>query len=669
MPSNLQQLVLATAPAPLLLTLYLLPQPLQDAALHAAFPSITASSSLTTLTFCGQEDYGTAFWQSVGRQTHLEHLHCTSNGTQTSDFPRSMLLSIASLSCLQSLNISGVKSANAHSKSMCLGTASALAGSLACLTGLKDLDLSNNCIWSHSLAVLAPVIAQLKLLATLNMSQNLLQDSECKVLGPAIAKLSHLKALDLSGCDIDESEHLAAHLSACVQLKDLKYADNLRVEHVLRSLSKTACLERLECTVFGCVEKLAECLLSMTRLRCLRMRTSCYWRQEPAIQFIFDISDHLIDTGPLMPSIQYLTALEELHLFNNSKYYKHLDRVVPALQACPLLRSLSLGVCVFSSNHAVELGHLLSKLWHLTELNLTEAFAYTSANDSAEELIAAFSGCQESLSALQKLSLPMFYDGIGNSAVHAMCARFRHSCNLRCLQLTSFCIEGDAEHVAWMLVDLVCLEHLFLKVRAFNDKWFSCLADSFGGLTCLQTLDFMGSRMGDQELKTVGLQLVNLTRLTHLRLRGANTVSIRGEKALSQHLGSLVFLQNLDLSLILSPEGAAAVAPAIGNLTALTRLFLSHNCLRSEGLESLAPHLVKLKCLKELKIDDNMLGREGCNVLVSCLSKMTWLRAVSVHVNHMDGHAVAKLSKVQSPYKSLVIHGLHFQEDPSFGLL
>lgn len=73
-PIHLQQLVMTHSEVPLLLKLHVLPQPLQEATLHAAFPSITATSSLTVPPLLHDNQYVSQFWLLVGCMTTLQHL-------------------------------------------------------------------------------------------------------------------------------------------------------------------------------------------------------------------------------------------------------------------------------------------------------------------------------------------------------------------------------------------------------------------------------------------------------------------------------------------------------------------------------------------------------------------------------------------------------------------
>lgn len=74
MLDNLQHAFLSTCKVPILLQLQLLPEAVDQAALHAACPSITATSSITVSSTWQHCSHADPFWRALGKQTRLRSL-------------------------------------------------------------------------------------------------------------------------------------------------------------------------------------------------------------------------------------------------------------------------------------------------------------------------------------------------------------------------------------------------------------------------------------------------------------------------------------------------------------------------------------------------------------------------------------------------------------------
>ena len=197
LPSNLQQLLIDTmSDIPLLVKLRLLPQPFQEIALHAVFPTIATTSSLTVPTFHQQNEYVTGFWDVVGRMTSLQHLDCTWNQSRVPQMQEELFCKITILTCLKSLKFSGFGTRGGVSDYQ----ASRLASCLACLSSLQSLDLSDNGISSQCVMALASTFANLQCLRCLDLSGNDVQGDCIRAIATAIAKLPELQTLNIRSC-------------------------------------------------------------------------------------------------------------------------------------------------------------------------------------------------------------------------------------------------------------------------------------------------------------------------------------------------------------------------------------------------------------------------------------------------------------------------------------
>ena len=198
LPSNLQQLVMANCSAPLLLKLHLLPEPLQGAALHAAFPSITASSSLTAPALKLDHKYVTSFWKAAGRQTGLEHLQCTSDVHHSDFVSTALLCHLSTLTNLKCLSFRGFGYLDIESQD----SARTLALSLALLSHL--LHMPGMALSDSSIRILAPIISKMQRLRALDLSQNPFGDSGVSELSPLLSQPPELHTLNIKRCDIGE---------------------------------------------------------------------------------------------------------------------------------------------------------------------------------------------------------------------------------------------------------------------------------------------------------------------------------------------------------------------------------------------------------------------------------------------------------------------------------
>ena len=148
--------------------------------------------------------------------------------------------------------------------------------------------------------------------------------------------------------------------------------------------------------------------------------------------------------------------------------------------------------------------------------------------------------------------------------------------------------------------------------------------------------------------------LSQLTALTGLIL-SSDYIDAGDAASLAPALTRLSRLAHLDLGFnVLGAAGAAALAPSIALLTALTRLHLDGNDVGANGAAALAPALSRLSRLAELKLCWNELGGAGCNALappLGCLTALTLLRLGRNRIDDDDlqhlAPALARLTRLK----------------------
>ena len=144
--------------------------------------------------------------------------------------------------------------------------------------------------------------------------------------------------------------------------------------------------------------------------------------------------------------------------------------------------------------------------------------------------------------------------------------------------------------------------------------------------------------------------LATLTALTSLELHGFLGFGDDAEAlaAALQRLSRLVLLNLQDISLGVGAGGAAALAPALGTLTALTLLELSKNAVRTDGAEALAPALHHLPQLAAFGLADNDIGEDGAAALAPALGHLTALTRLNLSENELEAEGAVALAPALS---------------------
>ena len=149
--------------------------------------------------------------------------------------------------------------------------------------------------------------------------------------------------------------------------------------------------------------------------------------------------------------------------------------------------------------------------------------------------------------------------------------------------------------------------------------------------------------------------LACLTALTALHLDG-NELGKRGAAAIAPALSRLSRLASLTLAGN-SLDAAAVAALPLGNLTALTALDLSDNALLLAGAQALAPALDRLRKLAVLNLEDNGVGgvglmftnsAAGAASLAPPLGRLAALTALDLGMNYFRDDAVESLAPALS---------------------
>ena len=247
-PENVLISVLSASTTPLNDQLFLLPNHLHEAAVHAAFPSIQASRSLdlasnhkldatrctalymwlwpflakiTSLTLRGRSLMRSlsGLGPNLASITSLQHLDLAHNslGDSGATMIGPHLASLSSLTLL-SLSSNGIGDRGA----MLLGP------HLASLTSLNHLDISYNSIGEEGVTALGPHLASLRTLQHLDIAVNRIDSQGGIVLGCHLARLSFLRHLDISNNRIgdDGATELGPHLASLTRLQYLDLRNN-----------------------------------------------------------------------------------------------------------------------------------------------------------------------------------------------------------------------------------------------------------------------------------------------------------------------------------------------------------------------------------------------------------------------------------------------------------
>ena len=380
-----------------------------------------------------------------------------------------------------------------------------------------------------------------------------------------------------------------------------------------------------------------------------------------------------------------------------------MNRLGPLLRRLPQLVHLQLSCTIHMATLAAPLGRLTA----MTRLELTHVRVWGKDFDVPALLqvvglmprLAHLGLCSTGVSAsdagtlallLGRLTALSFLNlrdnGITDGGMHALAPALSHLPRLAHLDLSNNDIDvTGAAALAPVLSRLTRLAHLGIggfKIGDDGDAQLNALAQPLGLLTALTALDLDNSYIGSSE--ALAAALTCLSRLADLRLSetwacgsvlsslgaltaltclhfGHNNLGFEPDAlALARALSRLSRLAHLELcSNYICPTGAA-LAPALGHLTALTAINLGGNTLGAEGAAALAPALSCLTALASLEVSHNYFGADGVAALAPALSRLTALKALEVSWNGIGADGVAALAPALSCLTALSRLGLEY---------
>ena len=227
--------------------------------------------------------------------------------------------------------------------------------------------------------------------------------------------------------------------------------------------------------------------------------------------------------------------------------------------------------------------------------------------------------------ALGSLTLLTFLDiyFLQHRAIEKLAAALRPLSRLVHLDLSYSDIDGDGlAALRPALGGLTALTFLTFYGNYFHDDGvdIDVLAPVLGRLSQLAHLDLGWCKQYNEVPDALAAQLGHLTALTCLKLARFGP----GVKVLAPSLPRLPRLARLDLQWVRGNmrdeiDVAEALAPHLGQLTALTLLDMSHMDISDGGIALLAPALARLPRLAALNLSYNSLGRPACHI-----SRLRW---------------------------------------------
>ena len=347
----------------------------------------------------------------------------------------------------------------------------------------------------------------------------------------------------------------------------------------------------------------------------------------------------------LPPLLRRSTGLLHLDISHNTSI--DMDAVGQALTNLPRLQHLALWSSVTGDDAA-----LAPHLTALSALRTLELGHIVSGRSVAEAMALTLS----SLSALQVLRIDNLHDHKRTAWAVALAPALGRLTALQQLSLSDNNIEDAA--LASPLRLLTALTHLDLAetnlhqalllaighlsrlvrlgLRSTNlDGRQSVLAESLSHLPSLQYLDVSRNRMATFVLPAAAMTALHHLDLSHNDL-GRNTG--RGLDAVLAALCHwLVPIRHLNLSNNKIMSSSARFA-SLGNLTSLTHLDLSSNCISySCDIKDLAPQLAHLSLLRHLDLSNNGIYLPlYMEVLVKHINPLRRLQHIRLSGNNKD---------------------------------
>lgn len=412
---------------------------------------------------------------------------------------------IASLSCLQSLKLTGMPLGASQTQ--------ALSDTLGPLRLLQDLNLSHCQLDVAACEHLAGTLQNHPRLSHLNLGSNLLGEAGAQGLAPRLATLARLESLDLSGNDIglEGCRAVAAQLvwrvrrhkdpQATTTLRHLSLADNALGDetagHLARALAEIPLLHELN--LRGCqigpagMEKLVPALKKMTQLRVLNLQLNHLGqdghslladalRALPNLQDL-NLRSTWLGADGLAALKEALAGLKQLHTLDLSRNALHRDgcaALAPILKELTQLQALNLAAIARDDvDGLTRLSPALCRLDRLQHLDLSNNECRNGTQ--LADVLRRLGGGLKTLS-LERMHPPLDH---WQDLAYALggCTKLREL-NLGNNHLTPLI----ASQLGPALAGLKHLEVLGLHSNALDDSSLSELLSALGGLRKLQSV-------------------------------------------------------------------------------------------------------------------------------------------------------------------------------------
>lgn len=626
LPENLLYAVLASSQVPLLLQLHVLPEDLHQAALLAAFPSITATSSITVPFTWDTACYHSIFWDLLAQERHLKRFSCSlSKFPQRSD---ALVECVAKFQGLVSLHLANLMLGN--------DLAVHLLSSLTCQGSLEHLDLSGNCLKfmfddeEQAAKDFTQALANLKALRSLNLSGNPLKDKFFVHLACYRSQFTGLQSLNVSSCIIHQLgvNALSRVVSSCTALRDFR-ATNMRGSvDLIQSLTNCPKLQHLQ---------LPEIVWSSKDHISIPANAALHAGNRTG----FPVAARIIAT---------LTGLQALQLPYKKLTARDFQAIADHMTSLTALRTLTAYTTGVTDAGTAALKAFVSHLPSFEEVHIMDDNSGTTEKWIHEACMRAKSyKTPASLLGVHLSDLMLHYDGRSASAYRVL------QCPMALKTLSVGDIvygEGAALALAAQIgriQSLQSLQHLHLNSLSLGDKAMQTLAGSIGRMRSLETLDLGKNPFTLPGMVAVASQLANLKCLRALHLSKC-FIGVSEAKALVEHFSCLSDLRTLELRYSLHDEAAIVLAPALDELRALESLDLSHNNLTCRALEHLIVYVTRLQALQLLNLRFNCIEERGFRVLERCVRALPSLRALLIEQSEDSVNSIPEIS----PYMCLL---------------
>lgn len=560
LPRNLQQAVLGSAELSLFKQLHLLPVSLHETALHAAFPSIAASSSITVHTTL---DCPPSFWQVLGNMTSLKSLSCSGSWSYTRN-SRVEISHISRLTQLTSLALRVLEAFAPEHETL-------LTRWLMRLASLEDLTLSNTGLLFDSIIV---SLSQIKSLRRLDVSDKTLRT--VSGLDHALAQLERLECLNVNGCKFSLSprHQLAARFGQCKFLTKLCIGGVDEAAIGMQHLVACSRLEHLEVSCDHDRGQLPESFSTLTSLKVLKVTLGRLTGFRPTLN-----EAQRVGSMPQPAVLANLTNLEQLHLSGRGLSDTEVKELVNGITTLTSLQVLHINcsfICVHGSA-GTALGKFLSQLPKFEELQMKKKFAkhhilpveLMQGERAGAPTIGALMPYLGMISTLRKLSFrEMLSRRNGADAFRSA------GVGLAYLPTIDLHVNGirteKIRTLAPMLPYLAHVQELDVSKNLLSAEAVEYLSEFIGSLSGLQVLCLADNPILERGIAALAPQIANLSKLKELIL-SRTCIGDSGAAVLAKHLGCYTSLCSLNLEACdIGEVGAAELTRVSNSLTALT---------------------------------------------------------------------------------------------------